>query len=132
MYFGKSPLRIVLDQSIRLRRGLHLFSDGAPTLLVTEKVLRAYPDYLEVLNIKFDDQLLPKLLKELHQRKVGSLMVEGGAKLLKSFITANLWDEARVLTGDVDLLDGIKSPRISTPPTYTRQLKQDLVEWYFN
>ncbi|MEL7122286.1 MAG: bifunctional diaminohydroxyphosphoribosylaminopyrimidine deaminase/5-amino-6-(5-phosphoribosylamino)uracil reductase RibD [Bacteroidota bacterium] len=132
LYFGKSPLRIVLDQSLKLRRGLHLFSDGAPTLLVTEKKLKAYPDYLEILNLPFDDQLLPNLLKELHQRKIGSLMVEGGAQLLQSFIKSDLWDEARVLTGDVYMQDGIKSPRISATPSYTRQLKQDLVEWYFN
>ncbi|HUM66963.1 MAG TPA: dihydrofolate reductase family protein, partial [Chitinophagaceae bacterium] len=34
----------------------------------------------------------------LYQMKIQSVMVEGGARLLQSFIDAGIWDEARVIS----------------------------------
>ncbi len=41
---------------------------------------------------------------------ITSLMVEGGAKILQSFIDANLYDEIRVETADLTLGRGIPAP----------------------
>ncbi|NQX91953.1 MAG: dihydrofolate reductase family protein, partial [Flavobacteriales bacterium] len=35
----------------------------------------------------------------LHERKVLSVYVEGGANTIKRFLEINLWDESRILTG---------------------------------
>jgi len=42
--------------------------------------------------------------------KINSLIVEGGAKILQAFINENLWDEARIFTGDKYLKTGIQAP----------------------
>lgn len=53
---------------------------------------------------------LPRLLTDLHQQHVQSLMVEGGAKTLQSFIDAGLWDEIRVETSGLLVSGGTKAP----------------------
>ena len=53
---------------------------------------------------------LPRLLTDLHQQHVQSLMVEGGAMTLQSFIDAGLWDEIRVETSGLLVSEGTKAP----------------------
>jgi len=44
---------------------------------------------------------------------IQSVIIEGGAHTLNTFIEAGLWDEARVFTGAVNLNSGIKAPQIN-------------------
>lgn len=55
---------------------------------------------------------LPDLLDDLYQRNLQSLMVEGGATTLQSFINANLWDEIRIETAPVTVAQGTPAPRV--------------------
>lgn len=57
---------------------------------------------------------LPRLMADLHQQHVQSLMVEGGAKTLQSFIDAGLWDEIRVETSGLLVSGGTKAPVLPT------------------
>lgn len=57
-----------------------------------------------------DGITLPQLMADLHQQHVQSLMVEGGAKTLQSFIDADLWDEIRVETSRMLVSGGTKAP----------------------
>lgn len=57
-----------------------------------------------------DGITLPRLMVDLHQQHVQSLMVEGGAKTLQSFIDAGLWDEIRVETSGLLVSEGTKAP----------------------
>ena len=60
------------------------------------------------------DFSLHQMLDDLYQRKVQSLIVEGGRKVLDSFLEANLYDEVRILHGDVCYGSGLKAPTL--PP----------------
>lgn len=53
------------------------------------------------------------LMGELYERGVQSLLVEGGAQTLQSFIDASLWDEARVETAPMWLENGVRAPQIT-------------------
>lgn len=55
---------------------------------------------------------LPELLDDLYQRNLQSLLVEGGATTLQSFINANLWDEIRIETAPVTVAQGTPAPRV--------------------
>lgn len=57
-----------------------------------------------------DGITLPQLMVDLHQQHIQSLMVEGGAKTLQSFIDAGLWDEIRVETSGLLVSGGTKAP----------------------
>lgn len=49
-------------------------------------------------------------MQQLYQRKLNSLLVEGGTAMLQSFIDENLWDEIRQEIAPVDLNSGVKAP----------------------
>ena len=39
-----------------------------------------------------------EILDQLSEKKLQSVIIEGGTKTLQHFIDANLWDEARILS----------------------------------
>ena len=53
-----------------------------------------------------------RLVEDLRKEGVTSLMVEGGAKLLNSFIREGLYDEVRVETSPVVLGEGLRAPAL--------------------
>lgn len=112
---GTDPVRVVLDRYGRLPQNLKLFDNTIQTIVFTENKEALLPRFLnkekiEVKQIAFDDTLLKQLLVELGKLSIQSLLVEGGAQLLQSFIDQNLWDYAQIETGDLILKDGVKAP----------------------
>ena len=112
LWQGRQPLRIVLDKQLRLSNSLKLFDASAPTWVINEKKNETEGN-VHYKQLSFDDLLLKSILKELHAASILSLIVEGGAALLQSFIDEGLWDEARVFTGNITLQRGIKAPHIN-------------------
>lgn len=112
-YFGKKPLRLVLDQHLRLPKTLNLFDQSIPTWVFTgQDNSSANTPNLQYVQVPFGEELLPAILEHLHTQKIQSLFVEGGGRLLQSFIDQGLWDEARVLTGNTHLGSGIAAPKL--------------------
>ena len=136
LYFGSSPLRIVLDRQLKLEASSNLRSDGLPSLIVTEQV--KFPSdksvNCEYLSIPFDDSLLDNILSCLIDKGLTSLIVEGGAGLLNSFIKKNLWDEARVFTGNEPIMgeNAIPAPILGGHIAQTLQLGNNRLEQFFN
>ena len=59
------------------------------------------------------DRAHPLNLESLHAHQIQSLIVEGGAKTLQSFIDKDLWDELRVETNlGLTVSDGTHAPQI--------------------
>lgn len=59
------------------------------------------------------DRTHPLNLESLHAHQIQSLIVEGGAKTLESFIEKNLWDEIRVeVNSSMSVIDGTRAPQI--------------------
>jgi diaminohydroxyphosphoribosylaminopyrimidine deaminase / 5-amino-6-(5-phosphoribosylamino)uracil reductase len=128
LYIGKSPIRIVLDRSGRLLASSAVFDGQQKTIVITEKKANIAPSKkYSIIAIPFDDDFLKNLLKALYQQKIGILMVEGGAKLLNTFIKANIWDETQVFLGENALEKGIVAPKILQKPTLKMKLMEN--EW---
>ena len=106
---GIAPLRLVIDRDMKLSLDLALFDQKTPTVVYTSKEV---PDKInmEYKRILFNGKELDQILKDLHERGILSLIVEGGQILLNSFISLNIWDEARVFTGKCDFFHGVKAP----------------------
>ena len=59
------------------------------------------------------DHAHPLNLESLYAHQVQSLIVEGGAETLRSFLVQNLWDEIRVETNtQMTVSDGTRAPQI--------------------
>ena len=110
---GKSPLRIVIDRKLQLPRSLHLFSREARTIVFNE-ILHEEKDGLFFYKLKSADNLLPQIMDALFKLSVQSVIVEGGAQLLQSFIDASLWDEARVICNETQKAgSGVNAPLLT-------------------
>ena len=110
---GNQPTRVVLDREGKLPQDLILLSDDLPTIIVSEK--KDYPLIEEKSLIVLDfgaEDFLNNLSVELLNQNVFHLMVEGGAQLIKSFLNANLWDEAIVINTPKKINSGTKAPHI--------------------
>ena len=107
---GPQPLRIVIDRELKLPRSLKLFDGSQSTLVVTEK--NEPIAGVMVFQADFTRSILPQLMEELMRRNIQSLLVEGGSKLLQSFIDEGLWDEAYVEVCPQVLGGGIMSPSL--------------------
>lgn len=123
---GKNPIRIVLDRKLSLNKDLLIFNDDAPTLVINDK-LSSEND----LKVDFDN-LAPSLLKELHSRNIQSIIIEGGAQTLNTFIEAKVWDEARVFTSKKKLGKGIQSPLIQSVINQSELIGDDKLTYYIN
>jgi len=110
LWTGTSPLRLVIDTGLKLPPHLHLF-DGAQKTIIFNFIEQADKGALLYQKISAGEALVPQLLSALYQLQVQSVLVEGGAKMLQSFIGADYWDEARVIT-NTELLsaEGIAAP----------------------
>ena len=109
---GKSPVRVVLDRTLRIPPHYHLL-DGAVKTLVFTAVEAVSRENVEYVTIDFDRPVLPQVMHELYVRKLDSLMVEGGATLLGHFLEDGLWDQMLVETAPVNLESGVKAPDLS-------------------
>ncbi len=105
---GKNPTRIILDRNLSLDKALKVFNQEATTI-VFNTVEENVQDNLIYKKVAFEN-LIPGVLKTLYGMKVQSILVEGGSRLLSSFIDLNLWDEANVIVGDVEYKTGLKAP----------------------
>jgi diaminohydroxyphosphoribosylaminopyrimidine deaminase / 5-amino-6-(5-phosphoribosylamino)uracil reductase len=120
LYFGKSPIRVVLDKNRRLSPDLKVFDGSVKTLIFSEKNNNKSKNIentegganVEFYEVEFNEFLLENVLDVLQANKIGILFVEGGERLLSSFIERGLWDEARVFTAEKTLGTGILAPQL--------------------
>ncbi len=118
---GTNPLRIVVSPSLDFPIDSNVASNEAPTFFFfrkdegTAKMRNALLMKNETL--KFfelnEKNALPEIVSVLHQHHIQSVIVEGGAYTLNQFIEQGLWDEARVLTGEVEFQHGLSAPILS-------------------
>jgi diaminohydroxyphosphoribosylaminopyrimidine deaminase/5-amino-6-(5-phosphoribosylamino)uracil reductase len=123
---GESPLRIVLDRSLRLPLSLHLF-DSQYTTLVINEIKEGESGNCVYKKIPFTGDVLPLVMKLLFEWGIQSLVVEGGKRLLESFISSGRWDEARIFTGQINFGNGIKAPEIEGHSRYKFRIENDLL-----
>jgi GTP cyclohydrolase II len=97
---GPSPLRIVLDSTLRLPSTARVLDDGAGTVVITTEQstearradLRSRSAGVHVVDAGPRGVDLASALQTLRGLGVGSLLVEGGARVITSFFAEKLVD----------------------------------------
>lgn len=116
---GQNPLRVVLDLNLRLPQSLQLFDETIPTVVFNsrqhslpfEKLTPNEINGVQYYQITEDVSVVHQLLNGLYRLNVQSLLVEGGARLLQSFIDEGTWDEANVITNErMTINSGLPAP----------------------
>jgi diaminohydroxyphosphoribosylaminopyrimidine deaminase / 5-amino-6-(5-phosphoribosylamino)uracil reductase len=107
-FSGKNPLRVAIDRMGRIPNTHHLLDDTQPTWIVgTEREGQfTQTQFLPSPT----GETLETLCSALAQNKKAILLVEGGARLLSSFIEKGLYHEVRTITAPVKLGSGVAAP----------------------
>jgi diaminohydroxyphosphoribosylaminopyrimidine deaminase/5-amino-6-(5-phosphoribosylamino)uracil reductase len=134
-WHGKNPLRVVIDKTLSLNPSLHLFDGCTPTLVFTASPAPSPPPNSAVehitINFQLKTELLLQITNALYKRNIQSLLVEGGSRLLQSFIDAGLWDEAFVEKSSLKLGSGVKSPEINNKRPFIVQSHFNVSYWHY-
>ena len=127
---GRPPLRVVLDRSGTTPAASRVYDGKTPALLFTGAVRHELA--VEQVLVGPEEDPLDRLLAELHQRSVRSVLVEGGAELLMQFIGRGLWDEARVIAGTPHFSQGTKAPVLPGPPERMLAIGEDRITFHLD
>lgn len=128
---GKQPIRLLLDKQLRLPNTLKLFGDGEKTIIFNS-IRNGEEENIQYYQLPSNEDAIPSLLNALYQLKLNSVIVEGGAQLLQSFIAAGLWDEARIITNQqLTVAEGLTAPQLANEVQVAeQQIGTDLIVFY--
>ncbi len=96
---GHSPVRLVLDMDLRLPSQLKIFDRSVRTI-VFNSIKQEEDRGLVYYRLNRKVGIVEQLINAFYQLNIQSVLVEGGAKLLQSFIDEKKWDEARVIVNN--------------------------------
>lgn len=110
---GKSPKRVVIDRRLELDPALNVFDQSVETIIFNE-IKTDFDGKNKYIALEDFERYVPQyILFQLYLQDIQSVIIEGGACTLDSFIEAGLWDEARIFTGETELKKGIKAPEVT-------------------
>ena len=137
---GPSPVRIVADPQLKLKKELRIFNGESPLIVLNQKKhsfeTNRVQSLAEVNYFRADTDNVKEICDVLFHLNIQSLIVEGGARLLRSFIEVGLWDEARVFTSSYEA-EKLPGP-VPAPPfdrgvkTGEQEIDTDLLEFFEN
>lgn len=130
LWKGKNPVRIVIDKELKLPSSLKVFNNDTDTIIFN-KIKNGSDSNIRFIKID-PDNFLQFILHSLYNLNIQSVLVEGGAKTLQSFIDKGLWDETRVITNKKLIIEeGVDAPQLKEA-VLEKQEKyfSDLISYY--
>jgi diaminohydroxyphosphoribosylaminopyrimidine deaminase/5-amino-6-(5-phosphoribosylamino)uracil reductase len=110
---GKAPKRVVIDRRLELSNELNIYDQDVETFIFNE-IKTDIEGKIKYIALEDFERFVPQyILFQLYLQDIQSVIIEGGAHTLNTFIEAGLWDEARIFTGEAALIQGIKAPYIT-------------------
>ncbi|MEP7239053.1 MAG: bifunctional diaminohydroxyphosphoribosylaminopyrimidine deaminase/5-amino-6-(5-phosphoribosylamino)uracil reductase RibD [Ferruginibacter sp.] len=130
---GKSPVRLVIDLELKLPTHLKLF-DGSVKTIVFNNTKQAEGENLVYQKLNKEENVISQIAAALYAMQIQSLLVEGGATLLQSFIDEGLWDEARIINNEQLVAgNGLNAPVLKNHARVEEQkLKTDIISFFKN
>ena len=109
---GPSPVRLVVDMDLKLPSTLKLFN-GQQRTVIFNTVKHEEHDNLIYYQVTGDVSLVHQIINALYQMKIQSMLVEGGARLLQSFIDEEMWDKVRKIKNEeLKISNGLAAPEL--------------------
>ncbi len=128
---GDAPIRVVLDQHLRLPQTLKIYDQSQKTFIVNGLKEDANGNTF-FLKVDFSKNWFEQLLEKLYAQQIQSLIVEGGGQLLRHIIAQNAWDEAIVFYAPKSISNGIAAPAIAGFVQQKLQLDEMQMIQYIN
>ena len=138
---GKSPVRLIIDMDNKLPPHLQLFDESTSTIIFNK-----YRNTIEFdawspgdkkawyYQVTHDVSVVHQIVNALYRLRLQSLIVEGGARLLQSFIDEGIWNEARIIRNEgLNIAEGVKAPTLGNALLVEeQQFLNDRINYYHN
>jgi len=121
---GENPIRVVLDNTLRIPKNSNILDGSAKTIVITASRDKNIVSSKNLIfeEIDFSKNIAKQVCEVLSKYQIQSLIVEGGTQTLQTFIDEKLWDEAIVFVGNTSFVKGVRSPII------TKEFKEEFIE----
>jgi diaminohydroxyphosphoribosylaminopyrimidine deaminase/5-amino-6-(5-phosphoribosylamino)uracil reductase len=120
---GRDPVRVLIDRYLKVAPKSHLFNRLQKTICYN-LVKDERQDNLIYIRLK-PENFIESVIENLYTQKIQSVIIEGGAQILNTFIQYNLWDEARIFVSPQKFKAGVRAPRISGVLQMDQKLDKD-------
>jgi diaminohydroxyphosphoribosylaminopyrimidine deaminase / 5-amino-6-(5-phosphoribosylamino)uracil reductase len=129
----RQPVRIILDPRLRLDSHYRVFDGEAPAI-ICNTLKDGTEGHLRYLRLPPGEDLVPEMLRRLHELSIQSILVEGGQQLLNAFLKADAWDEIRRITStDKRIPGGYPEPDwAGKEPSQRQHIDQDIIETFIH
>lgn len=132
LWTDKSPIRLVIDKQLKLPSTLYLFNQQVKTVVFNE-LKNDVNSHVEFVQLQTGISVLQQIQQYCYNNQLQSILVEGGAQLLQSFINENLWDEARIITNEnLFVQNGVAAPKLSGTLQHSTHIFGDRIDFYTN
>jgi diaminohydroxyphosphoribosylaminopyrimidine deaminase / 5-amino-6-(5-phosphoribosylamino)uracil reductase len=112
VWTGNNPVRVVIDRDLILPADSNLLNGEIQTIVFTEKPSRKEGN-ISWIHLDFKTSVVEQLLNKLYTLNIHTLLVEGGAFLLNTFLKSGLWNEIHVETSSLHIDKGVFVPDMS-------------------
>lgn len=130
---GRQPIRVVLDRTLRIPDSYHVMDGKQKTIVLTSEKKSVDSEENNMYEtIDFDHNIASQICSVLQQHNIASVIIEGGAQTLKTFIVKGLWDEARIFNGTAVFANGTSAPNISGRLLQKKNIVDDILIVYRN
>ncbi len=128
---GDDPVRMILDKHFRLPSTLKIF-DNSQRTIIFNCIKQKESNNTTFYRIEDDENIIQKIMDACYQLNIQSVLVEGGAKLLQSFIDADIWDEVRTLTNEsLFVKEGLSAPKlVNAIQVSEEKYNNDLIQYF--
>jgi diaminohydroxyphosphoribosylaminopyrimidine deaminase/5-amino-6-(5-phosphoribosylamino)uracil reductase len=127
---GQSPVRVILDNSMRIPLDFHVLDGSVETIVFTSSTSLSSDkkNNLTIEYIDYSGNVPQQICDVLYRKNIQSMIIEGGAQTIRGFVNSDLWDEARIFIGDVQYKEGVKAPQVNGVIEKTLNINTDILK----
>ena len=131
---GENPVRLVIDKELSIHKNANVLDGSIPTFVFhdTGTVPKDRLNNMKCVALDFKGNLPLQICDFLYSEQLNSVIIEGGRFTLQEFIDQNLWDEARIFTGNASFHQGLPAPTISGTEKIRQQVLTDTLSILYN
>ncbi len=128
---GNGILRLTIDKNLEIPNHMNFIDKSVKTIIYNN--IKDEEDEENIyVRLDFSKELISQITDHLYAIEIQSLIVEGGAFTLSSFIDSGLWDEARVFESNENIEEGKRGPKLKGKPVSQEVLDTNTLFLYKN
>lgn len=131
LWAGRNPVRVCIDRELKVPESSKILDNQAKTIIINGKK-EGTNDNLIFCKADFDENIVPQVLDILYRNEIQSVIVEGGAQTINSFLSLGLWDEARIFTNGDEIGTGVKAPHFNHPIAKSEIKDRITLNYHYN